>query len=103
LKKILLTAFVLVTGIYALLGQDVIYTISGLKNGQTTHLDSILFENLENKTRLILTGLPERDSYEINLTKQGLVSVFELSEFNRHSLFKVIRSVPGEVDLQITA
>ncbi len=103
MKKILLTAFVLVTGIYALWGQDVIYTISGLKNGQTTHLDSILIENLENKTRLILSELPERDSYEINLTKQGLVSVFEPSEFDRHSMFAVVRSIPGEVDLQITS
>ncbi len=71
MKKLGTTIFIvcLTTG---LVGQDVIYTICGEKDGQTTYLDSMLFENLSNGTSLLFDELPNQDYYDFNLSTQTL-------------------------------
>jgi hypothetical protein len=99
MKTILFTIVASFIFIHSLQGQDIIYTIQGEKDGQVTHLDSILVENLDNNTSFRVTSLPQQTTYEINLTKQGLVSVPEMYGDLSMQSFRLVKSIPGEVDI----
>jgi hypothetical protein len=82
MKKFIYTFF-FIFAVTTLSAQDVIYTVSGEYNNSKTPLDSIIVENLSNKTSFSFTDLPEHDFYQINLTKNsywGTVSVFDIEE-----------------------
>jgi hypothetical protein len=96
--NIAITLIIFLTA-YLASSQEVIYTIQGEKSGQVTHLDSLLFENLENQTQLWIKYLPIQTSYEVNLAKQGLVPVLQV-DFTEQS-FRLVRNIPGEAEIMI--
>ena len=83
-----------------LFSQDVIYSISGLKDGEPTYLDSILFENLTNSKRLLFGNLPEQISYNINLSKKTVTSIGIL-DANKKVALQIVKNVPGEVNIYV--
>lgn len=97
--------FVLFTGLLlnliSLFSQDIVYTIGGFHGENAVHLDSILFENLENDTRLLISDLPDQLTYEINLTSKGLISAIDLNDINLEKSITIVKNTPGEVHLMV--
>lgn len=80
--------------------QDVICTVSGEYNQNKTSLDSILVENLTNKTRILFDELPEHDYYQINLTKNaywGTVGINDI--FEDVPAFAVSKNTLGRISI----
>lgn len=73
-KKTILLFFILCSLVVSSTCQDLIYTVIAVKEGQGSALDSILFENVSNKTRVCFGNLPVQTSYRVNLTDKGIVS-----------------------------
>jgi len=49
--------------------QEILYTISGNFERENLALDSILFENLSNKSRILFDDLPAQEYYFVHLAK----------------------------------
>ena len=82
--------------------QEVIYTVSALKDDQTTRLDSILFENLDNQTKFVVGNLPDLPAYNINLSLQLLVTSISQDGLPIEKAFRLVKNTPGEVGVQYT-
>lgn len=67
-KNFLVIAFTIIVN--SLFGPDIFYTVSGEIDEQKVGLDSILFENLQNNTRLLFDNPSEQEDYVINLSTQ---------------------------------
>lgn len=76
------------------------YTISASINGEATHLDSILFENLDNQTRFLVSDLPFLPAYDVDLSLQLLVTSINQIDLPLENSFRLIRNTPGELMLQ---
>ena len=94
MKKFLL---LLVMGalVYSLSAQDVIYTLTGKINDQTTSIDSILVVNKTNNTRLMFKDLPDLPDYNINLTQKAFWGATGIKKFGATQSFLVKRNSPG--------
>ena len=82
-------------------GQDIIYTINYEKDGTNTNLDSILFENLTNDSRITFGALPEQDYYVVNLSSQEIEINTDLIDFvDKGQMFELIKNIPGEISIK---
>ena len=100
--RVLAIIFTIVNFVTISQGQDVIYSINCEKDGESTFLDSILFENLSNDSRIVFDGLPIQNSYVINLTSQeleGPTGFFNFMEDDQ--FFRIARNIPGEISIQV--
>lgn len=79
--------------------QDLVYTVSGELNNQKTALDSILVENLSNKSWILFSGLPNVKNYQINLTKKEYSGTTKSNYLGDPSGFIESRNIPGSVVL----
>jgi len=84
-------------------GQDVIYTISGQKDGNSTVLSSIVIENISNGTQLLFENLPVQDKYIVNLTKQSLETPTGIVNPEIDKTYRVIKNIPGEISVLYTS
>ncbi|HNX78611.1 MAG TPA: hypothetical protein PKJ24_01955, partial [Prolixibacteraceae bacterium] len=75
-------------------GQDLIYTISALNGNETSPLDSILVENVSNKTSILFSDLPPRKDYIINLTQKAFQGTTS-SGLTSESRFRILQNQPG--------
>ena len=86
--------------VFVLSAQDVIYTVSGELNNEKVSLDSILVENLTNKTWITFSNLPDELYYQINLTKKSYWGTTDVNSFqNNFSGFIESQNMPGEITL----
>lgn len=93
--KNLLLYLLLFSMLSTAIAQDVILTVSGEVNSKKVSLDSILVENLTNKTWLSLTDLPLHEFYQINLTKKAFWGTVGIHVNDQGSDFTVIQNQPG--------
>jgi hypothetical protein len=93
--------FLMAWGFFAR-GQEIIYTISASIDGESTHLDSILFENLDNQTHFLVSDLPLLPAYDIDLSLQLLVTGIAQIDLPGENTFRLTKNMPGEVDIQFT-
>jgi uncharacterized protein (TIGR02145 family) len=94
MKKLLLFLILCLSFIH-LNAQDIIYTVEGKVNNNSTPVDSILVENLSNSTRILFDNLPNFNQYNINLTHKALWGVTFLTTNSQNPGFKVTSSYPG--------
>ena len=80
---------------YFLNAQDIIYTITGEINQQTTSIDSILVENISNNTRILFGDLPVLPDYNINLTQQSFWGATGIGTFKKDKGFFIKSNYPG--------
>jgi hypothetical protein len=83
--------------------QDVIYTITGKINDQTTSIDSILVENLSNNTSMLFKDLPDLPDYNINLTQKAFWGATGIKTFVKNKDFVVAGNYPGLLRLAFDA
>lgn len=94
MKLFLPLVFLLMQTIFVY-AQDVILTVTGETNAGKVSLDSILVENLTNKTWLSLTNLPQYENYQINLTQKSLWGTVGIETHEQGGEFRVIQNQPG--------
>ena len=94
MKKLLLL-FLMSALAYSLSAQDVIYTVTGKINDQTTSIDSILVENISNNTRILFGNPPDLPDYNINLTQKAFWGATGIKKFGANQGFLVKRNTPG--------
>jgi hypothetical protein len=80
-----------------LLAQDLIYTVSGEHNKNKIPLDSILVENLTNKTWITFNNLPQHEYYQLNLTKKEFWGTVDIKQLDINSGFVVAQNIPGQI------
>ena len=86
-----------------LTAQDVIYTITGKINDQTTSIDSILVENISNSTQMVFKDLPDLPDYNINLTQKAFWGATGIKTFGKNKDFIVAGNYPGMLRLAYDA
>jgi len=93
--KIVFIVLIFILSFRSVKGQDLIYTITGKAGETATSLDSILFENISNRTRILFSDLPARKDYMINLTQKVFwgTTVSALTEASGG--FNIIQNQPG--------
>lgn len=96
-KYYLLLVFSLI--LTSLCGQDIFYTISGEINDQKVGLDSILFENLHNETRLLFDNLSEQPDYVINLSAQTFWGATGVSDLSFENGFSLLTNTDGNLSI----
>jgi hypothetical protein len=96
-RLILISSFLILS--VSCFSQDLLYTVSGEINDGKTALDSILFENLTNGTRLLFKNLPDQPDYIINLTNQEQQGTTGLVDLQFESSFKIIMNIPGSLSI----
>ncbi len=94
MKKLLLL-FLMSALAYSLSAQDVIYTVTGKINDQTTSIDSILVENISNNTRILFGDLPDLPDYNINLTQKAFWGATGIKKFGTNKSFFIRQNTPG--------
>ncbi len=82
--------------------QDLIYTVSGELASEKVSLDSILFENVTNGTRLLFENLPDKRDYIINLTAKEFQGSTGIDNFQFDNSFKLIKNTPGIISIACT-
>lgn len=98
-KTVLLIALTFIVN--TLIAQDIIYTISGEINNEKVPLDSILVENLSNKTWISFSDLPNELYYQINLTKNSYWGTTGINPFENNSFgFSESLNMPGKIELK---
>lgn len=98
-KQFLIIAFTIIVN--SLFGQDIIYTISGEIDEQKVGLDSILFENLQNNTRLLFDNLSEQEDYVINLSTQTLMGSTGIDNLQFENGFDMLKNTAGELSVAL--
>ena len=87
--------------------QDTRYIVRGkvvVSENDTTQtpLDSILFENLTNGTRLLFNSLPDQTEYTINLSTQSIDNTTGIFNKKTGSSFSLICNIPGLLSIALT-
>jgi uncharacterized protein (TIGR02145 family) len=103
MKKHILLLFILCAWAWGSHCQNVVYSISATRDGSPASLDSILFENLDNQTRLLMGNLPALEVYEIDITSQQLVTGTGHLLFLQPDAFRLIKNIPGEAGVLLPA
>lgn len=98
-KNFLVIAFAILVN--SLSGQDIFYTISGEIDEQKVGLDSILFENLQNDTRLLFDNLPEQEDYVINLSTQTHWGSTGVDDLEFENGFNIVKNTAGELSIAL--
>jgi uncharacterized protein (TIGR02145 family) len=96
-RLILISSFLILS--VSCFSQDLLYTVSGEINDGKTALDSILFENLTNGTRLLFKNLPDQPDYIINLTNQEQQGTTGIVDLQFENSFKIIKNIPGSLSI----
>ena len=99
MKKFLHIIVLLIFGLKLSTAQDIIYTISGEVDSKKVALDSILVENLTNKTWISFNNLPQHDIYQINLTKKAFWGTVGNNLIGYDNQFSVIQNQPGIIEV----
>jgi len=97
LRHFLVIVFALI--FTTLFGQDIFYTLSGEVSEQKVGLDSILFENLQNDTRLLFDNLSDQEDYVINLTTQTLSDATGISDLELENEFSLLSNTNGKLSI----
>jgi hypothetical protein len=82
--------------------QNIVYTVSATRDGNSSALDSILFENLENKSRFMVGDLPDLQYYEIDLNSQMLITAVVPVVIAPSMTFNLVKNIPGEAGIQLS-
>ena len=87
--------------------QDIKFTIAGLvvnneNDSMKVALDSILFENLSNGTRILFDNLPDQPDYIINLTSQEQIGTTGIIPNQMGNIFRVVKNMPGFLSIALT-
>jgi len=90
-----LFAFIITLAVQTVSAQDIIFTVRGEINGQTTSLDSILVENISNNTRILFDSLPDLPDYNLNLTQKAFWGATGIKTFGQNQGFQVSANLPG--------
>ncbi|MCD6354387.1 MAG: hypothetical protein J7L95_02455 [Prolixibacteraceae bacterium] len=95
-KKIIVFILLILVGEVGV-GKDVILTLRAQFGNQFVPLDSIFVENITTATQLSFSNLPERNSYQINLTKKtfGGTTGVHLQNFSKNP--ELIGNQPGSL------
>ncbi len=80
--------------------KDIVYIVSGKVDNVKVSLDSILFENLSNGTRMLFEDLPEQSDYEIILSAQD-DGTTGLNLALLDKLIEVKQNLPGQITIGI--
>lgn len=99
MQKKTLFAFILFLSFNFLKAQDLIYVVSGEVDKASTSLDSILVENLTNKTRILFGNLPDRKDYQINLTKKTYWGTTGISPLRDNGGLFILKNLPGSLSI----
>jgi len=100
LKSLTTLGFLLV--FCATYSQDLIYTVSGHFDGENQALDSILFENLSNESRVLFDNLPVQYNYLVHLTNQEIIHLQEFDNSIADVGFVLLKHSPGLLSLEST-
>lgn len=95
LPILIVLSFVLISS----LAQDIIVTAHGELDESPVSMDSLLFENLSNKTSLVFNDMPDQNVYVMNLTSQELVSQTGIPSKSNPSELRIKTCIPGEMEL----
>lgn len=98
-KNFLVIAFAILVN--SLFSQDIFYTISGEIDEQKVGLDSILFENLQNDTRLLFDNLSEQEDYVINLSTQTHWGSTGVDNLQFENGFNIVKNTAGELSIAL--
>lgn len=98
-KHFLVIAFAIIAN--SLSGQDIFYTISGEIDDQKVGLNSILFENLQNDTRLLFDNLSEQEDYVINLSTQTHWGSTGVDDLQFEDGFNIVKNTAGELSVAL--
>lgn len=96
------TFFLLSTFVFCfnvLFAQDIIYTIVGKIESETTSIDSINVINISSETEIGFGNLPVRDDYRINFTRKSFWGSTSNPSFISQENFYVIHNIPGELSI----
>jgi uncharacterized protein (TIGR02145 family) len=91
--------FILFLAFGFLKAQDLIYTVRGEIEDTSTPLDSILVENLTNKTRILFGNLPDRKDYQVNLTQKAYWGTTGLSPIRDGLGLYILKNLPGNLTI----
>lgn len=96
MKKVIFS-FALSIITFLIFAQDVIFIVSGEYNQNHIPLDSILFENLTNDTRIVFGNLPSHEYYQINLTQKAYWGTVGVNTVKDTPPFKIAQNTPGKL------
>jgi hypothetical protein len=100
MKKLFLIPLVFAFSVSIVLSQNIIYNISGQFNEDIIPLDSILFENITNGTRILFDELPANPDYQINLTQKQIGGNTNIKFLKEESGLVVLQNEPGKLFLK---
>lgn len=96
--SLIITFSIIINSLYS---QDIFYTVSGEIDNQKVGLNSILFENIQNKTSLLFDNLSEQEEYVINLSTQTLWGYTGLPDLQFDNGFNILKNTAGELSVAI--